>query len=40
MEKTFTAANFQAHPYHLVEMSPWPLSTAFSILSLTTAAAR
>lgn len=29
---------FQFHPYHLVEMSPWPLLTSFSLFSLTTSA--
>lgn len=28
--------NFQAHPFHLVEPSPWPLITSFSLLTLTT----
>jgi cytochrome c oxidase subunit 3 len=26
---------FQAHPYHLVEPSPWPLLTSFALLGLT-----
>lgn len=30
--------NFQAHPFHLVSPSPWPLYTSISILSLTTSA--
>lgn len=28
--------NFQAHPFHLVSPSPWPLYTSISLLSLTT----
>ena len=28
--------NFQAHPFHLVSPSPWPLYTSLSLLSLTT----
>lgn len=28
--------NFQAHPFHLVSPSPWPLFTCFSLLTLTT----
>lgn len=30
--------NFQAHPFHLVSPSPWPLYTSTSLLSLTTSA--
>jgi cytochrome c oxidase subunit 3 len=30
--------NFQAHPYHLVEVSPWPLLTSFALLTLTVSA--
>jgi hypothetical protein len=30
--------NFQAHPFHLVSPSPWPLYTSLSILTLTTSA--
>lgn len=30
-------SNFQAHPFHLVSPSPWPLNTSFSLLALTTA---
>ena len=30
--------NFQAHPFHLVSPSPWPLYTSISLLSLTTSA--
>lgn len=29
-------SNFQAHPFHLVSPSPWPLYTCISLLSLTT----
>jgi cytochrome c oxidase subunit 3 len=29
-------SNFQAHPFHLVSPSPWPLMTSFSLLNLTT----
>ena len=29
-------SNFQAHPFHLVSPSPWPLNTCFCLLSLTT----
>lgn len=28
-------ASKQQHPYHLVELSPWPILTAFSLLALT-----
>ena len=31
-------SNFQAHPFHLVSPSPWPLNTSISFLSLTTSA--
>ena len=31
-------SNFQAHPFHLVSPSPWPLYTSVSLLSLTTSA--
>jgi len=27
--------NYQLHPFHLVENSPWPILTSFSILGLT-----
>ena len=30
--------NFQAHPFHLVSRSPWPLYTSLSLLTLTTSA--
>jgi len=32
-------ANYQGHPYHLVEPSPWPLLCAFAMLTLTLGAA-
>jgi cytochrome c oxidase subunit 1 len=28
--------NYQAHPYHLVSPSPWPIITSISLLTLTT----
>lgn len=28
-------SNFQAHPFHLVSPSPWPLNTCISLFSLT-----
>ena len=31
-----TRATFQAHPFHLVSPSPWPLYTCISLLTLTT----
>jgi len=31
-----TRSNFQAHPYHLVSPSPWPIFTCISLLTLTT----
>jgi cytochrome c oxidase subunit 3 len=27
---------FQGHPYHMVEPSPWPILTSFALLTLTT----
>jgi Cytochrome c oxidase subunit III/LAGLIDADG DNA endonuclease family len=36
IEKTRT---FQPHPFHLVETSPWPFVTSFSLLTLATGAA-
>lgn len=30
-----TRSLFQAHPFHLVSPSPWPLNTSFSLLALT-----
>lgn len=32
-----TRSNFQAHPFHLVSPSPWPLFTCISLLTVTTA---
>ena len=32
-------SNFQAHPYHLVSPSPWPLNTSLSLLALALSAA-
>jgi hypothetical protein len=32
-------SNFQAHPFHLVSPSPWPLYTSISLFTLTTSAA-
>jgi len=29
-------SNFQAHPFHLVSPSPWPLFTSIALLTLTT----
>lgn len=29
-------SNFQAHPFHLVSPSPWPIYTCLSLLTLTT----
>lgn len=31
-----TRSNFQAHPFHLVSPSPWPVCAAINLLSLTT----
>jgi cytochrome c oxidase subunit 3 len=31
-----TRSNFQAHPFHLVSPSPWPLFTGIALLTLTT----
>lgn len=28
--------NYQTHPYHLVDQSPWPILTSLTMLSLTT----
>jgi cytochrome c oxidase subunit 3 len=35
--KNVVRSNFQAHPFHLVSPSPWPLFTSISLLTLTTA---
>jgi len=32
----FTRSQFQAHPFHLVSPSPWPLYTCIALLTLTT----
>lgn len=32
----FIRSNFQAHPFHLVSPSPWPLYTCITLLTLTT----
>ena len=32
-------SQYQGHPYHLVEPSPWPLLTSFALLTLTVSAA-
>jgi cytochrome c oxidase subunit 3 len=29
-------SNFQAHPFHLVSPSPWPIYTCVALLTLTT----
>ena len=31
-----TRSNFQAHPFHLVSPSPWPLLTCIALYTLTT----
>jgi len=31
-----TRSNFQAHPFHLVSPSPWPVCSSVNLLSLTT----
>ena len=31
----YTRSTFQAHPYHLVSPSPWPLNTSLSLLAVT-----
>lgn len=33
---TTSRYNFQGHPYHMVEPSPWPILTSFALLVLTT----
>lgn len=33
-----TRSSFQAHPFHLVSPSPWPLNTSFCLLALTLSA--
>jgi cytochrome c oxidase subunit 3 len=34
-----TRTQFQSHPYHIVEPSPWPLLTSFAVLTMTVSAA-
>jgi cytochrome c oxidase subunit 3 len=34
-----TRSNFQAHPFHLVSPSPWPIFTSIALLTLTTTGA-
>lgn len=36
--KNINLSQFQAHPFHLVDPSPWPILVSFSLLSLTTGA--
>ena len=31
-------SQFQTHPYHLVDASPWPISLSFSMLIVTVSA--
>ena len=31
-------SRYQTHPYHLVDPSPWPISTSFALLVLTLSA--
>lgn len=38
LQQTYTYRSVQAHPYHLVEPSPWPLVSAFSLLITTLSA--
>ena len=33
-----TRSEFQAHPFHLVSPSPWPIYTSIALLTLTTSA--
>lgn len=33
-----TRSQFQSHPFHMVEPSPWPLLTSFAVLSMMTGA--
>jgi hypothetical protein len=36
-KEIYSNANcYQAHPYHLVSPSPWPILTSISLLSITT----
>ena len=34
----YTRPQFQSHPFHMVEPSPWPLLTSFATLTLTVSA--
>jgi cytochrome c oxidase subunit 3 len=34
----YTRSSFQAHPFHLVSPSPWPLNTSFSLFTLALSA--
>ena len=34
--KNFILDNFQAHPFHLVSQSPWPIFASFSLIAATT----
>ena len=36
--KLIDRSNFQSHPYHMVDPSPWPISLSFSLLILTISA--
>jgi cytochrome c oxidase subunit 3 len=36
--KEINLSQYQSHPYHLVEPSPWPILVSFSLLSFTTGA--
>lgn len=38
MTTNIERSKFQAHPYHLVDPSPWPLITSFALLTLTLSA--
>lgn len=33
-----TRQQFQGHPFHMVDLSPWPLVTSFALLAFTTSA--
>lgn len=39
MKQTNRIQNFQKHPFHLVDPSPWPIVAAFNLFGLTTGAA-
>lgn len=39
MTQNISRAQFQSHPYHMVEPSPWPLLTSFAVLTMTVSAA-